>query len=138
MAKAKGDTVSVREALRDTLDAFFKKCPDDKLQASLYAFLDDWADKARPSPSRSDAERLSRVRYLNPVQAAKRMNVSKETVVGWIKSGELRAIDLALVLGKRPCYRVSEQDIQAFEEKMQRTRSRSRNRGEKKRASKKA
>ena len=138
MTKAKRDTASVREASKDMLDAFFKKCPDDKLQAAVYAFLEELADTFRRSPSKSEAERLSRVQYFTPWQAAKRMNVSKETVIGWIKSGELRAFDVALVLGNRPCYRIAEDDIQAFEEKMQRTRSRSRNRGEKKRASKKA
>lgn len=118
------------------LDAFFKKHPDDLLQASMYAFFDELADKSRPSPSKSEAERLLDAPYLTPWQAAKRMNVSKETVIGWIKSGELRAIDFALVLGKRPCFRISEQDIQAFEERMEGTRSQSRNRGEKKKASK--
>jgi excisionase family DNA binding protein len=136
MTKSKRDAVSVREALRDTLDAFFKKYPDDTLQASVYEFLDELVDSWRASNKGSESKQEPLPQYLTPSQAAKRLNVSKDAVLGWIKSGELRSIDVALVLGKRPCYRVSEPDIRKFEAKIK--RSQARRRSGKKMASKNA
>ena len=41
--------------------------------------------------------------------------VSPEQVTAWIKSGQLRAIDLAKPGAKRPRYRIAVEDLAAFE-----------------------
>jgi len=46
---------------------------------------------------------------------AKRLGVKAETVISWIRSGELRAIDVARRNAKRPRYRIPTDAIIAFE-----------------------
>lgn len=46
----------------------------------------------------------------------KRYAVSEQTVIGWIKSGELKAVNVGRKLGnKKPRWRISEEAIKAFE-----------------------
>lgn len=45
-----------------------------------------------------------------------RFGVGEHTVLGWINSGELRAINVARTTSKRPKYRISEPALKAFEE----------------------
>ncbi|MHC4404506.1 MAG: helix-turn-helix domain-containing protein [Planctomycetota bacterium] len=53
---------------------------------------------------------------LTPPQVAKRYRVNSETVIGWIKSGQLRAIDVSKNPGVgRPRYRIDPTDLIAFE-----------------------
>jgi hypothetical protein len=40
--------------------------------------------------------------------------VTPETVVGWIRSGELRAFNLAAKSARRPRYKVSADDLNLF------------------------
>lgn len=53
--------------------------------------------------------------YLTPPAIAKKYGVAPETVVGWIRSGELVAIDVAQRGKSRPRYRVSPHALEAFE-----------------------
>lgn len=46
---------------------------------------------------------------------AERYAVSQHTILGWIRAGELRAIDVSRTLGGRPRWRVSEDALAAFE-----------------------
>jgi excisionase family DNA binding protein len=57
----------------------------------------------------------SPITYLTPPQYAKRLGVKPDTVVGWIRSGELRAINVARRDAKRPRYRISLDSVIAFE-----------------------
>jgi hypothetical protein len=41
--------------------------------------------------------------------------VKAETVIGWIRSGELRAVDVSRRGSKRPRFRVDPADLLAFE-----------------------
>lgn len=50
-----------------------------------------------------------------PAQLADRYGVGVEKVVRWIKSGELRALNLAASLTGRPRYRIPADAIAAFE-----------------------
>lgn len=59
---------------------------------------------ATPTPSK-----------LTPPELAKRWGVSPTTVIGWIRSGELRAIDVARRGARRPRYRIDVADVLAFE-----------------------
>ena len=53
---------------------------------------------------------------LTPPQLAKRWGVSADKIVGFIKSGELRAIDVSSNRGSvRPRYLIDQRDIEAFE-----------------------
>lgn len=49
---------------------------------------------------------------ISPVEAARRLNVSSESVRRWIASGELRGIRLGS--GANAKYRVSQADLEAF------------------------
>jgi hypothetical protein len=52
---------------------------------------------------------------LTPPQVAKLWGVSPEKVIGFIRRGELRAVNLASRLGGRPRYRIDPRDMEAFE-----------------------
>ena len=52
-------------------------------------------------------------RYLTPPMIAKRLRVSPEKVLNWIRKGELRAVNISDG-GRRPRYRVAPDDLEAF------------------------
>lgn len=54
-------------------------------------------------------------RYLTPPQIADRLACKPETVIGWIRSGELAAINLARPGCIKPRYRISPQALADFE-----------------------
>jgi hypothetical protein len=54
-------------------------------------------------------------KMLTPPQLARRYGVKAERVIGWIRSGELRAIDLASKGSTRPRFRIDPKDIELFE-----------------------
>lgn len=54
-------------------------------------------------------------RRLTPPQVARQYGVAPETVVNWIRSGELRAINVAAHGTKRPRFRIDPADLAAFE-----------------------
>ena len=54
---------------------------------------------------------------LTPPEVARRYRISPEKVVGWIRSGELRAIDVSARSSSRPRYRIDPDDLAAFEER---------------------
>ena len=56
-------------------------------------------------------------RYLSPPAIADRFGVKSETVIGWIKNGELAAINLARQGSLRPRFRVSPAALALFEQK---------------------
>lgn len=64
-------------------------------------------DQFRPSPN------------LTPPQLAKQWGVATEKVYAFIRSGELRAIDLATKRGGRPRYSIAPEDVAAFEKARQ-------------------
>jgi excisionase family DNA binding protein len=54
-------------------------------------------------------------RRMTPPQLARLLAVTPETVIGWIRAGELRAIDVSSRGSRRPRYRISPEDLAAFE-----------------------
>ena len=46
---------------------------------------------------------------------AQRYAVSQHTVLRWIRTGDLRAIDVSRSRGGRPAWRVTQESLQAFE-----------------------
>lgn len=54
-------------------------------------------------------------KYMSPQEIADRLRVKVETVVGWIKSGELVAICVARRGSLKPRYRVSPDAFATFE-----------------------
>lgn len=54
---------------------------------------------------------------LTPPEIAERYGVSPDKVLAWIRSGELRAINLATTPGGRPRYRIDLADLLAFEQR---------------------
>jgi excisionase family DNA binding protein len=63
-----------------------------------------------PPPDRS---RLCRT--LSTSDAADRLGVSVNKILGWIHSRELRALNVAARPGGRPRWRISPEDLAAFE-----------------------
>lgn len=55
-------------------------------------------------------------RYLTPPEIANRFGCKPETVIAWIRSGELAAINLARRGSLRPRYRVSPEALATFEQ----------------------
>lgn len=53
---------------------------------------------------------------LTPPMLARRWAVDHDKVLGWIRSGELRAINLATSVAGRPRYRISIHEVERFEE----------------------
>ena len=51
-------------------------------------------------------------RYLTPPEVASRLRVSPEKVLGWIRKGELRAVNVGN--GFRPRYRIHPDDFEDF------------------------
>lgn len=54
---------------------------------------------------------------LTPPEVAEKLRVGVEKVHGWIRNGELRAINVAKQLGLRPRYRIDVEDLKAFEDR---------------------
>jgi hypothetical protein len=53
--------------------------------------------------------------YLTPAAIATRLGLAKpDPVFAWIKSGELRAINVATKIGGRPTWRIDQVDFQTF------------------------
>ncbi len=55
------------------------------------------------------------VAHLTPPAIGRRYGISPDKVVGWIRSGELRAVNVATTSTGRPRWRVSEADLADFE-----------------------
>lgn len=55
------------------------------------------------------------IRYLTPPQIADRFRCKPETVIGWIRSGELAAINLARRGCIKPRFQISPQALADFE-----------------------
>lgn len=53
--------------------------------------------------------------FLTPPQVARRFGCKPETVLGWIRNGELAALNLARRGTLRPRYRISPQALADFE-----------------------
>lgn len=64
--------------------------------------------RTEPTPARTK---------LTPPEVARRYGISPEKVHAWIRSGELRAIDVANQGSRRPRYRIDLADLEAFEER---------------------
>jgi hypothetical protein len=54
-------------------------------------------------------------RYLTPGDIAERYGCRDSKVIGWIKSGELRAIDTSSRRGAKPRWKISPEALAAFE-----------------------
>jgi excisionase family DNA binding protein len=65
---------------------------------------------------RPEAEPTS---VLTPPQVAKRLGVSPDKILAWIRKGELAATNVAAGHGGRPRYRISEEDLAVFQKRRQ-------------------
>ena len=54
-------------------------------------------------------------RYQTPPEIAAKYGCKPETVIGWIRSGELKALNLARRGSMKPRYRVAPEALEAFE-----------------------
>ena len=58
-------------------------------------------------------------RYLTPPQVAEQFRVNSAKVLMWIRTGELRATNVAASLIGRPRWRISPADLAVFEQRRQ-------------------
>jgi excisionase family DNA binding protein len=61
-------------------------------------------------------ERMLKKKF-TPPEVAARYGVGRDKVLGWIKSGELRAINAAAKPGGRPRYLIDQEDLVLFEQR---------------------
>ncbi len=54
-------------------------------------------------------------RYLSPADIAERYGCKVEKVLGWLRSGELRGIDVSARRGAKPRWKINPADLAAFE-----------------------
>ena len=52
--------------------------------------------------------------YLRPADVARDLGVNQSKVLGWIRSGELRGVNVATRLGGRPRWRIAQVDLDSF------------------------
>ena len=64
------------------------------------------------SPTRSAADTT----YFNPAQVAEMWGISRDKVLGFIKSGELRAFNVASKNSRRPQFKIPSAALREFEE----------------------
>lgn len=57
---------------------------------------------------------MSVTEYLKPPEIANLLRVGGDSVLAWIHSGELRAIDSTMGRGQRPRWRIHRADLEAF------------------------
>lgn len=53
-------------------------------------------------------------RHLRPREVAKRLDIKVDAVLAWIRAGELHGTNVAVRVGGRPRWRITETDLQAF------------------------
>jgi hypothetical protein len=58
---------------------------------------------------------MKRHTFLTPPQVAERMGVKPSKVIGWIRAGELEAINAASSMAKQPRFRISLKALEQFE-----------------------
>ncbi len=69
------------------------------------------------TPATMIAEAVDSGRCLTPPQLARQWQVSPDKVIGFIRSGELRAFNVAAKPHGRPRWRISAADAVAFEQR---------------------
>ena len=52
--------------------------------------------------------------FLTPPTVAKQLGIKADRVIGWIRAGELRALNVATKLSRRPRFRIADADLQEF------------------------
>ena len=52
--------------------------------------------------------------FLTPPEIRRKLRIRQSKVLGWIKNGDLPAIDVSEGRGRRPRYRVRKSDLDAF------------------------
>jgi hypothetical protein len=59
----------------------------------------------------------NRARKLTPPEIARRYGIHPDKVLGWIRRGELRAVNVAANPRGRPRWRIDPIDLEAFEQR---------------------
>jgi hypothetical protein len=62
------------------------------------------------------AQSDTRRKKITPPELARQWGIDPHKVIAWVRSGELRAIDVATHRGGRPRYLIDLADVAAFEE----------------------
>ena len=52
--------------------------------------------------------------FVTPADIAKALGVNQTKVLGWIRRGELRAVNVAATPGRRPRWRIAPEGLEAF------------------------
>ena len=81
-----------------------------ELQQLVASRLDDTSSTVRNNVNNT----LNTKSVFTPPELAKAWGVSPDKVLGWIRSGELKAINVAKSMQGRPRYRIDAEAIEAF------------------------
>lgn len=57
---------------------------------------------------------MTKREFFTPPEVRALLGVAHDKVLGWIHSGELRAVDLSTTRGQRPRWRISQQALEDF------------------------
>jgi hypothetical protein len=104
-----------RSPLPDDDSCGNRKLPESVAAQQPKALLTGVSRKPRGvpvSPTRSAADTT----YFNPAQVAEMWGISHDKVLGFIKSGELRAFNVASKSSRRPQFKIPSDALREFEE----------------------
>ena len=59
-------------------------------------------------------QRITSTRMLTPPQVADRLGIDASKIIGWIRNGELVAVNVAKTVSGRPRWRVAQSELEAF------------------------
>jgi hypothetical protein len=105
----------MRAAFGSLLNTLIEVCPDDAFLSTVHDFLDNVPDKYLKFSGKSQAAQEQDTAFYTPPKLAKRWGCDDGKVHRYIRSGELRAINLATEPSGRPRWRIALSDILAFE-----------------------
>jgi excisionase family DNA binding protein len=89
----------------------------ERMTSEIQALQTSGQAISRQAPRHARPARSQPVRMQTPAQVGQQHGVDRETVIAWIKSGELRAVNLARKPGGRPRYKIDVADLDAFLER---------------------
>jgi hypothetical protein len=76
----------------------------------------DSAEDEEPQEQTSKSEDKA-PKFFTPPQLAEEFGVDADKILGWIRSGQLVAVDMVATQGGRPRYRISAEEAQAFQKR---------------------
>lgn len=114
-------TIGESELIECVIDAVTSQLLEREIDAEerqqLQQSVQEQIEGMRSHGRRSVRETLSEKSVFTPPELAREWGVSPDKILGWIRSGELRAVNMAQSQSGRPRYRIDAEAIQDFKAK---------------------